>query len=82
MNAMNWKQFVEATQAKTYVLPAGWDSRDKIAEQLGCGVDHVSRLLAPAIKSRSVETNVFPVWDNVTKRVMRVTAYRKIPDKE
>jgi len=78
---MHWKSFVEADQAKRFVLPAGWDARDKIADQLECGVDRVGRLLAPAIKAGRVETQVFPVWDAVTKRVMRVTAYRRLADK-
>lgn len=74
---MNWKQLVEAQNRRTYVLPPGWDSRDKIAEQLECSVDNVRVLLGPAIRAKSVEVSVFPVWDEVTKKVVRVTAYRK-----
>jgi hypothetical protein len=76
---MNWKTLVEAQNAKSYVLPAGWDSREKIAEQLECSTDRVRVFLAPAIKSGVIETGVYPVWDNVTKRVIRVTAYRRKP---
>jgi hypothetical protein len=76
---MNWKTFVEADNARTYVLPAGWDSREEIADQIGCAEDSVRQRLAPAIKSGAVESNVFPVWDDVTKRIIRVTAYRKVP---
>ena len=74
---MNWKQLVEAQNRRTYVLPPGWDSRDKIAEQLECSVDNVRVLLGPAIRAKAVEVSVFPVWDEVTKKVMRVTAYRR-----
>lgn len=74
---MNWKQLVEAQNRRTYVLPPGWDSRDKIAEQLECSVDNVRVLLGPAIRAKSVEVSVFPVWDEVTKKVSRVTAYRR-----
>ena len=74
---MNWKQLVEAQNRRTYVLPPGWDSRDKIAEQLECSVDNVRVLLGPAIRAKSVEVAVFPVWDEVTKKVVRVTAYRR-----
>ena len=74
---MNWKQLVEAQNRRTYVLPPGWDSRDKIAEQLECSVDNVRVLLGPAIRAKSVEVSVFPVWDEVTKKVVRVTAYRR-----
>lgn len=74
---MNWKQLVEAQNRRTYVLPPGWDSRDKIAEQLECSIDNVRVLLGPAIRAKSVEVSVFPVWDEVTKKVVRVTAYRR-----
>lgn len=74
---MNWKNFVEESHAKAYKLPQGWDSRDTIAEQLDCSVDNVRRLLAPALKAGTIETAVFPVWDDVTKKIIRVTAYRK-----
>jgi len=74
---VNWKQLVEAQNRRTYVLPPGWDSRDKIAEQLECSVDNVRVLLGPAIRAKSVEVSVFPVWDEVTKKVVRVTAYRR-----
>ena len=72
-----WKSFVENTQAKTFVLPEGWDSRDEVAEQLGCGPDNVRKLMAPAIKAGTVETKQFPVWDKITKKVRAVTAYRQ-----
>lgn len=74
---MNWKQLVEAQNKKTYVLPAGWDSRDKVAEQLECSVDNVRILLGPAIRNKTVEVQQFPIWDDITKKVIRVTAYRR-----
>lgn len=78
---MNWKSFVETAHAKEYVLPPGWDSKDAIAEQLNCASDSVRRLLAPALKAGTVETGCFPVWDDVTKKIVRVTAYRKTAPK-
>ena len=77
---MKWKSFVESSQAKTYVLPEGWDSREKIAEELGCSEDNVRKLLGAAVKTGAVEHKVFPVWDKVTKRVKSMTAYRKTGD--
>ncbi len=74
---MNWKSLVEAQNKKTYVLPQGWDSRDKVAEQLECSVDNVRVLLGPAIRNKTVEVQQFPVWDDVTKKVVRITAYRR-----
>lgn len=77
---MNWKSLVEAQNRKTYVLPPGWDSRDKVAEQLECSVDNVRVLLAPAIRAKAVEVQQFPVWDDIIKKVVRITAYRRRVD--
>lgn len=74
---MNWRTFVEKKNAKTFVLPSGWDSRDKIAEQLECSPDRVDDHLRPAIKSGEVERQQFPVWDSQLKRKVLVTAYRE-----
>jgi hypothetical protein len=74
---VNWKALVEAQNKKTYVLPQGWDSRDRVAEQLECSVDNVRVLLGPAIRNKTVEVQQFPVWDDVTKKVVRITAYRR-----
>ena len=76
---MNWNALVEAQARKTYILPQGWDSRDSIAEQLECSPDRVRVLLGPALRAKTVETAVFPVWDEVTKKVVRITAYRRRP---
>lgn len=75
---MNWKSLVESSLAAANVLPEGWDSRETVATQLQCSEDRVREYLAPALKSRQVEMKVFPVWDKLTKRVVRVTAYRKL----
>ena len=74
---MNFKRIVENSNAKLYVLPEGWTPRDKVAEQLECSPDRVGQHLAPAIKEGTIETKIFPVWDKLTKRVIRVTAYRE-----
>ena len=66
------------TNAKLYVLPSGWDARDKVATDLDCSPERVSEQLRPAIKARTVEVKVFPVWDKLTRRILRVTAYRQV----
>lgn len=75
--SMNWKNYVETTQAKTYVLPEGWDTRDAIADQLGCSANNVRKLLAPAIKSGAVEFKQLPLWDKVLKKVRSIACYRR-----
>lgn len=74
---MNWKSFVEKKNAKLFVLPSGWDSRDTIAEQLECSPDRVDDHLRPALKSGEIERQQFPVWDGTLKRKVMVTAYRQ-----
>lgn len=74
----NWKSFVNTDNAKRYVLPAGWDSKERIAEQLECSEDSVRRILSAALKSGEVEQGVFPVWDAITGRLVRVTAFRRV----
>ncbi len=77
----NWKSLVETTQAKAYALPEGWDTRETIAEQLGCSSDNVRKLMAPAIKSGAVEFKQMPLWDKVTKKVKSIACYRRITAK-
>ena len=74
---MNWKSFVETAQAKEYVLPEGWDSREKIATDLGISQDAVQRMFSPLVKSGVIETGQFPVFDKILKKVVKITAYRK-----
>lgn len=73
----NWKAYVEKKNAKTYVIPAGWDSRDTIAEQLECSPDKVDDHLRPALKSGEVIKQSFKVWDDLQKRLLFVVCYRE-----
>lgn len=75
---MNWKQIVEKKNAEIYKLPEGWDSREKVAEDLDCAPERVHEILRPALKAAEVEQKIFPVWDKLNKRVIRVTAYRTV----
>ncbi len=72
----NWKTLAEKTNAKTYVLPQGWDSRAAVAQQLDCSEDKVDDHLRPALKSNQVVKQQFPVWDSTLGRKVMVVAYR------
>jgi DNA-binding CsgD family transcriptional regulator len=74
---MNWKSYVEKKNAKTYVLPDGWDSRDEVATQLDCSPEKVDDHLRPALKSGEVIKQQFKVWDESQKRLTFVVAYRE-----
>jgi hypothetical protein len=78
----NWKSVVEKQIKQVYRWPDGWDTREAVAEQLECSPDRVSQHLAPCIRAGEIEGQSFPVWDDVLKRVVRVTGYRKRPAKE
>lgn len=73
---MNWKSYVEKQNAKAFVLPSGWDSRETIAEQLGCAPDRVREHLQPGIAAKEIESRQFAVWDSRLGRKTTVTAYR------
>lgn len=75
---MNWKQIYERQNAKTYVMPAGWTEQAKVARSLGCAPERVNERLGPSIKAGEVEAKQFPIWDRLTKRVIRVFGYREI----
>lgn len=78
----DYKSIVEQQNKKAYRWPSGWDTREVAAAQLECPVDRVAQLLAPAIREGILEVQAFPVWDDLLKRVVRVTGYRKRPAKE
>lgn len=77
---MNWKNTVSKLNTKHYSFPQGWDTREKIAEQLECSTDRVDTLLAPGLKSGEIEKQQFPVWDERLNRKMLVWGYRLRPD--
>jgi predicted transcriptional regulator len=73
---MNWKTYVEKQNAKTYVLPEGWSSKEEVAEQLGCSPDSVRDRLKPGIASGEIEAQQFKVWNEERKQIVMVMAYR------
>lgn len=75
---MNWKKLVETKNAKTFVLPEGWDSREAIANDLECSPEKVRDHLRPALASKEVIERRFSVWDAELKRCVMVTAYRQV----
>jgi hypothetical protein len=74
----NWKNLIEKQNAETYKLPEGWDSRETVAAALDCSPERVADHMRVGVKMGTIETKAFPVWDALTKRVMRVTAYRQV----
>lgn len=73
--ATNWLALTEKENAKAYVLPKGWDSRDDVAAQLDCSPEKVDDHLRPALKSGKVTKQQFRVWDSRLKRTVMTIAY-------
>jgi len=71
----NWTLLAEKENAKAYVLPSGWDSRDTVAVQLDCTPEKVDDVLRPALKSGKVVKQQHRIWDKQLKRVVLVIAY-------
>jgi len=71
----NWTLLAEKENAKAYVLPPGWDSRDTVAVQLDCTPEKVDDVLRPALKSGKVVKQQHRIWDKQLKRVVLVIAY-------
>ena len=76
---MNWKETSQSHNAKIYVMPEGWDSAEKVAADLGCSWDRVRVVMSPLIRAKVIESSLFPVWNETTKRIDRVAGYRQIP---
>ena len=75
---MDWKTLVSKQNAKTYVLPPGWQKRDDVAEELGCAPERVNENLRLCIANRTAEKKDFIVWDAQLGQKVRVTAYRMV----
>lgn len=73
----NWKRIVAEQNRKAFQWPAGWDTREDIAEQLECSPERVAEILAPAIRAGEVERASFPIWEPATQRKIMVVGYRQ-----
>lgn len=79
---MNWQKAIDKINVEKYSIPAGWDTREKIAEELQCSPDRVNELLKGGIASGAFETQEFPVWDVKRRLTIRVRCYRQKPATE
>lgn len=77
----NWNKAVNEINRKRYMIPKGWDSRDVVAEQLGCPPERVGELLRAGIQSGEIERQEFPVWDEAKKTTVKILCYKLVSDK-
>lgn len=76
MSKNNWTKTVATINREKFTIPDGWDTRDKVAEDLECAPDRVADLLKPGIQSGQIERQEFPVWDDARRMTVRVVCYR------
>lgn len=74
---MNWQKAVEKINIQKYSIPAGWDTKDKIAMELQCSPERVHDLLKGGLASGAFEMQEFPVWDVKRRITVRVRCYRQ-----
>lgn len=74
---MKWQKAVDLINIEKFKIPAGWDSKEKIAEELQCSPDRVHDLLKPGLASGAFESQEFPVWDAKRRLTVRVKCYRQ-----
>lgn len=81
MSKNNWLKAVNDINKSRYTIPAGWDTKEQVAEKLQCSPDRVADLLKPGIQSGEFERQEFSVWDETRRLTTRVTCYRVAPEK-
>lgn len=75
----NWNKTVNDINRERYTIPAGWDTKEQVAESLQCSPDRVADLLKPGIQAGQIERQDFPVWDEARRLTTRVVCYREKP---
>ncbi len=73
----NWNKTVNEINRKRYVIPAGWDTKEQVADSLECDPNKVADLLKPGIQSGDIEKQDFSVWDEKRRMAVRITCYRE-----
>lgn len=76
---MNWQKAIDRINAEKFQVPAGWDTKEKIANELQCSPDRVHDLLKTGLTSGAFESQEFAVWDPKRRMTVRVRCYRQKP---
>lgn len=71
-----WQKLVVKHKVAKNTVPEGWLTREQVAAQLACSEDKVNTVLKNALKAGDVESQNFPVWDKIKKKVLAVPCYR------
>lgn len=76
MKSNNWLKAINDINKSRYTIPAGWDTKEQVAEKMQCSPDRVGDLLKPGIRSGDFERQEFSVWNESRRMTERVTCYR------
>lgn len=77
-----WQKLVVKHKVAKNVVPQGWLTREQVASQLDCSEDRVNSVLKDALKAGDVETQGFPVYDKLKKKVTTVPCYRIVGERK
>mgnify|MGYP006935483787 CR=1 FL=1 len=72
----NWLAVTNRVNKERYKIPAGWETKEQVAESLQCDPSRVHDLLKAAITAGEVERQEFPTWDDNRRCTVRVACYR------
>ena len=75
---MDWKKYAQKKNAETYVIPSPWESREKVAESLGCSPEKVDDNLRAGLNSKEIQKQSFAVWDSKLERKVMTVAYAHV----
>ena len=73
----NWLKLTNKINADRFQIPAGWETREQVAESLQCAPDKVADLLKAGIQAGDIERAQFPVWCESRRMAIPTTCYRE-----
>lgn len=77
MKKTNWLNVTNRINSDRFQIPAGWETKDQVAESLQCDPKRVADLLKPGIESGHIERKQFPMWIEARRLVEQVVCYRE-----
>lgn len=73
----NWLKLTNKINSERFQIPAGWETKEQVAESLQCSPDKVPDLLKPGLQTGDIERAEFPIWDEKRRMAVKVTCYRE-----
>ncbi len=77
MKKTNWLNVTNRINSDRFQIPAGWETKEQVAESLQCDPKRVADLLKPGIETGHIERKQFPMWIEARRLVEQVVCYRE-----